>query len=82
LAFLEKNAKVLDKPGAKLGVWVDKGTAFLDVSTVVETEEEAVKLGREHDQLAVFNLTEGKEVRITEKRESDQLELEPHGKGG
>jgi hypothetical protein len=39
-----------------MGIWVDDGYLYFDLSQWVETEEGAHALGKFHNQLAVYNL--------------------------
>lgn len=66
MAYVRANADLLMRPGAVLGGWRDaeSGQAFLDVSTVVHDRERALSLARAHDQLAFYDLSTGREVRV------------------
>jgi len=39
-----------------IGTWVDNGKTYLDISTVVETEDEAQAIAQKTDQESIFNL--------------------------
>ena len=67
--YAKDKADVLSKPGNKIGSWVDKGTVFYDVSTVVDTAEKAAELGRAHKQLGFFDLEKKQTVRLMKKRD-------------
>jgi len=43
-------------PKVHVGGWVDQGKVYLDLSTVVKSRDEAIRLGKRHNQLAVFDL--------------------------
>jgi hypothetical protein len=45
----------LHRDGYYLGGWVDSGKCYLDCSIVTDSEEQAVKIAQEHDQLAYFS---------------------------
>lgn len=47
-----------------VGVWYDKGFVYLDVVNVVEDRDEAIRLGRERSQLAIYDLSAGAEIRL------------------
>lgn len=51
---------------AFVGVWVDSasGKVYFDEVRIVEDRDEAIKLGREWGQLAIFDLNEGEEIRL------------------
>lgn len=55
-AFVDKYAEELAKPGNHLGIWVDDGNVYLDISRVGEPSEETIKEAEKAGQLAVFNL--------------------------
>jgi hypothetical protein len=57
--------EALTKPGAKLGMWYNEkdGNVYLDVSQVEDTREKALDLGRSHQQIAIWDLNEGHEVK-------------------
>lgn len=59
------HAATLVRDGNVLGAWVDgeTGITYLDISRVVYDRGEALALAREHNQLAVFNLSNGTEIR-------------------
>ncbi len=40
-----------------IGGWMDKGLFYLDVSFLVDTEEEAIRMAKSNNQLAYFNNT-------------------------
>ncbi len=64
--FVTANTALLAEPGNHLGAWHndEDGRIYLDVSRVVETDEEAQALGREHDQIAYTNLATVETVKI------------------
>ena len=47
--------KPLLAKGAFVGVWVENGVAYVDMSERVNTKAEALKLGRERNQISVWN---------------------------
>lgn len=65
--YAAKNWDLLSQENNFLGGWhnPDDGKVYLDVSTVVQTEAEAERLGREADQLAYFDLVKGQSIKIT-----------------
>lgn len=70
--YLDAHADKFKEAGNHLGMWVENGEVYMDVTRVVEGEEEAARLGREHDQLAAWNLTQGHEVRISQTQGPDK----------
>lgn len=47
--------KPLLMKGAFVGVWVENGIAYVDMSERVNTKAEALRLGRERNQISVWN---------------------------
>lgn len=64
--YVEKNKDLLELPGKHLGTLFDKesGKTFLDVSSNVTSEEEALALARQHNRLAVYDVAAGREIRV------------------
>lgn len=66
VAFIKRNASLLKYPCCAVGTWYDKGDdeTWIDISLLVENEEEAVKLAFESNQISIFNLQEAQEIEI------------------
>ena len=47
-----------------LGAWVDGDTIHLDPTTIVRTKRDALRLGRENRQMAIYNLAKGQTITI------------------
>lgn len=64
--YAAKNWGLLKESGNFIGGWhnPDDGKVYLDVSTVVETAEEADRLARAADQIAYFDLVKGQSIKI------------------
>jgi predicted GNAT family acetyltransferase len=77
-AYVEKNRDALAQPGAHLGAWLNPadGKVYLDVSTVVSSEQEARELALAHQQLAVYNLGEGVTVDVSAAATLDRFAAE------
>lgn len=52
-----------------LGTWVDKGKVFLDVSQNIQSKSNAIRLGKERDQKAIWDVV-------------NQVEIDTGGTGG
>jgi 2',3'-cyclic-nucleotide 2'-phosphodiesterase (5'-nucleotidase family) len=62
-AFTMKNAKwLLDRTGYALGTWYHEGKTYIDVSTTIPWRDYAVTLGREYDQISIFDLANFQEI--------------------
>lgn len=55
--FMDKNKDILSQENKYLGTWIDKsdGKVYLDVSTHVKSKSEAIKLGKQYDQIAIWD---------------------------
>lgn len=67
-SYVADHAATLALPGRVFGGWHDPadGRIYLDVSVVVDTEEEAARLAFTASQLAYFDLGSGSSVRLVE----------------
>jgi 2',3'-cyclic-nucleotide 2'-phosphodiesterase/3'-nucleotidase len=62
-AFTMKNAKwLLDRTGYALGTWYYEGKTYIDVSTTIPWRDYAVTLGREYDQISIYDLANFEEI--------------------
>ena len=52
--FVEDQLRV---PGCCIGGWLVAGIWYLDVSVLMPTFESAIELAKEHDQIAIYNLS-------------------------
>ena len=70
----------LKQPDHYFGGWVDSGKAYLDCSIIKHSEDEAIKVARDNDQLAYFSFEkmetvntpakEGKDVKKDDKKDT------------
>ncbi len=58
----EHAQKLMDNPSLCIGTWVNEGIVYLDLSENVGSRDKALELGRERNQLAIFNLETFEEV--------------------
>jgi hypothetical protein len=59
-------ANVVHNGAACLGAWHYDGQWYLDISIVVPTLAQALQLGRENNQIAVYDLARGESITCTE----------------
>ena len=52
--IIKEAMKLLLKRGDYLGVWIDDGKAYIDISVRIATKKEAMTRGRELNQLSVL----------------------------
>jgi hypothetical protein len=64
-AFMAKNADLLQDPDNSVGTWFNQedGNTYIDVSKTVPGLDDALKLARENDQLAIFDLQNFEEIK-------------------
>jgi len=56
--LIKQYSKKLDSDNLMIGAWVEGGKVFFDVSEVVENRDQAIRLGKERKQLAIFNFSD------------------------
>lgn len=65
LAAIERKIEGLNECGFEyFGGWIDDGLLYLDASEHFEMLEEAITFGREQQQLAIWDIDAGAEVRL------------------
>ncbi len=65
LKYYEKNYKVFkNDPNAYFGFWIDGNKVYLDISNVYFDFNEAVALGKENKQLAIYDLSKNEDIRL------------------
>ena len=50
-----------------LGIWLNKGQWYLDVSVNVEDLDEALRLGKNNNQIAIWDCAKAEEIRLTDE---------------
>ena len=50
----EEAIKLVKKLGGNCGIWFSDGIYYIDVSCRVSTKKEALKIGREHNQISIL----------------------------
>jgi len=62
--YANTHASALASPEAHIGRWQEPGTdkVYLDVSHNIKSRDQAVKLGRKHNQIAIWDLKHGREI--------------------
>jgi SPP1 gp7 family putative phage head morphogenesis protein len=63
-SFMQDNKDLLSKPGHAVGAWhnPEDGKTYLDVSIVSRSKNDAIKLGREHNQISIFDFKTGSTI--------------------
>ena len=57
--FIEGNMDLLSDPRCCVGTWEEDGYVYLDVSAALENSEQAIRLGMQYNQIAIYSLREG-----------------------
>ncbi len=72
--YVDENWDLLKEDGNFIGAWHNPSDdqVYLDVSTVVGSRQDAERLGREHGQLAYFDLKAGQSVPIDAKEDDHE----------
>ena len=52
--IIKEAMKLLESRGEYLGVWIDNGNAYIDISVRIATKRKAMDMGRELNQLSVL----------------------------
>jgi hypothetical protein len=66
VTYVSDNWDLLSENGKVFGGWLDRetGITYLDVVTLFDNREDAERLGREHGEIAIFDLETGTEIRL------------------
>jgi hypothetical protein len=64
LAFVAQNQDLLRDPRNAIGTWYngDDDVTYLDVSTTLPDREQAISLGRQYNQIAIYDLLRDEEI--------------------
>lgn len=76
-AYMDKHEAQLSEEGNFFGGWLDRdsGKVYLDISRNVKDEKEARSLGKKWKQLAIFNLNQLAEVRLSRRNAREVVYL-------
>lgn len=82
VSWIDKNRDQLSQPGGHIGVWHDTANreVVLDVSQRVDTVDEAIKLGGDRNQQAVWDVANGVEIPTggTGDRQASAYRMDDH----
>ncbi len=56
-SWISRNLEWLSRADHYVGAWLDHGFLYLDISIIVSDRDEAIALGRAHDQLSIFDFS-------------------------
>jgi hypothetical protein len=60
--YIINNESLLSNPNNSFGAWVSGGKTYYDIVVTLADKNEAMELGLKHNQLAIFDLKELKEI--------------------
>lgn len=64
LSYIAANSDKLKTDQYFFGAWIDGKRLYLDVSTVILDQENALKFGRDNRQLAIYAIERGETIRL------------------
>jgi hypothetical protein len=56
--LIKEYRKKLTSDNLMIGAWLDGGKVFFDISEIVQDKDQAIQLGKERKQLAIFNFSD------------------------
>lgn len=63
--FINQNDKVFkENDNAFIGTWIANGKAYLDISYNIVDKDQAIKVGKQYNQLAIFDLNTMTEINL------------------
>jgi len=60
--YITSNSDLLDNPENSFGAWSHDGKVYLDVVATIPDLEQAKQLGAQHNQIAIWDLKNGKQI--------------------
>jgi hypothetical protein len=60
--YANEHAGVLQHPGAHIGGWQHEGNTYLDVSHRYSSKSKAAAAGKQHNQIAIWDVKHGREI--------------------
>jgi hypothetical protein len=62
--FIETHREILSRPLRFIGGWRADNVSYLDISVIVSDRESALKMAKEYNQQAIFNLETGETITV------------------
>lgn len=62
--FILRNRTLLENPNYYVGAWVENGFVYLDISECTNSLEQATKLARQRNQLAIYDVSCGVVIQV------------------
>ena len=64
MKVLRQYRKIAKKYNGSLGLWIEKGTLFIDISINIINKAEAIKFGINNKQLAIYDIVNDKAINL------------------
>lgn len=64
MQLLRQYRKLAKKYNASLGLWIEKGTLFIDISINIIDKNKAIKVGIDNKQLAIYDIVNDQTINL------------------
>ena len=64
MKLLRQYRKLAKRYNGSLGLWIEKGTLFIDISINIINKTEAIKVGLDNKQLAIYDIVNDKSINL------------------
>lgn len=64
MQVLRQYRKLAKRYNGSLGLWIEKGTLFIDVSINIANKAEAIKVGIDNKQLAIYDIVNDQTINL------------------
>ena len=58
------HARIAHSLGGYVGLWLDKDNLYIDISLNIKSLKEGLKVAKLHNQLAIYDIENDKEIRV------------------
>lgn len=62
--YIQNNFSILDLPSAYLGIWVNNGITYLDISRRIRNKKEALGFGKREEQKTIWDCKNQKALEV------------------
>jgi hypothetical protein len=76
-AYIEAHREELENPDNFLGIWIDNGSVYIDISTVIDDRSEAYARAPQAGQLAMFDLGSMQEIPVLKTAALQNFQVDP-----
>lgn len=61
-ASIDDYSKIASEVNGYIGCWIDDGNVYMDISTNIQDKNEALKVARINDQLAIYDIASNESI--------------------